>query len=927
MHSVTAIVVAHDGARWLRETLTAVLGQTRRLDRVVGVDNGSRDDSGKLLTQAFGPNAVVSMPRSTGFAQAVHEVTTRLPHEPQGTEWLWLIHDDCAPEPRALETLLWAAEQHQDAVILGPKLRDWLDRKLLLELGVTVARSGRRETGLEPREYDQGQHDQDIGGVRDALSVSTAGMLIRRDVWDELSGLDPRLPLFRDDLDFCWRARAAGHRVLAVTAATAYHAEAATRRRRRIAASDDHPRRLARRYALFVIMANLPFWAMLWSMVRNTFGSMVRTGLFLVAKQPAYALDEIVALGSVLFHPGKLRRARKARKKNRKNGYQLVKPLFTPPSAAVRRIFDMVRGQLAGSGPLDSAGRHHAVGRAPEEEEGDELLNDEGSFLRRTFANAGARLFLALVVVTVAAHWRLVTGGLLGGGALVPVVGGAADLWGLYTGDWAPPYVAVLAALSTLFLGKVWLAVAVLLLGCVPLAGLSAYLATRRLIPYTPARVWLAVTYALLPVATGVVATGRIGSAVVIVLLPVYASLATVVLSGDPRPARRAAWGLGLLLAIGTAFVPLLYAFVAILGALAALSFGGVRRGVGISLAITLIVPIVLLLPWLGELVAQPARILREAGLPLPGDPRLPPEALLTLNPGGPGTPPLWATAGLLAVALGALLLRRHQLIVAIGWGVAIFGVLVATVVARLSGWPGVPLAFAATGLLVATALAGHRVAEFRAAGGFRKAGAWLVALVAFATPVAAAGLWIWTGAHHGPLRWNLRDPIPSLAALKSEPGEGTVLLRSAGETLTYTVLRGRAPLIGEAEARTADGAVTAAVAGLASGRGGTDAQALASRGIAFVAVPAPVDPELRRALDSEPALTRLSLSRVAGLWRMVIPVTVPPPSPPDPSHRYWLWGQGVLVALVLILAAPGARAAEPEPVAEEQVSGERVLV
>ncbi|GAA0982318.1 hypothetical protein GCM10009555_052030 [Acrocarpospora macrocephala] len=926
VHSVTAIVVAHDGARWLRETLSAVLGQTYRPDRMVGVDNGSRDDSAKLLTQAFGPNAVVSMPRSTGFAEAVHDVMRRLPPAVQGTEWIWLIHDDCAPDPRALETLLWAADQDQKAVILGPKLRDWLDRKLLLEIGVTVARSGRRETGLEPREYDQGQHDHDTSGIRDVLSVSTAGMLIRRDVWDELSGLDPKLPLFRDDLDFCWRARAAGHRVLAVTSAMAYHAEASSRRRRRIAASDDHPRRLARRYALFVIMINLPFLAMLWSMLRNTFGSLLRTVLFLLAKQPAHALDEIVALGSVLFHPGKLRRARKARKRNRKQGYALVKPLFTPPSAAIRRIFDMIRGQLAGAGPMDSAGRHHAVAASPEEE-GEELLNDDGSVLRRVFGNPGVRLCLLLAAVTVAAHWRMATGGLLGGGALVPVVGGASDLWDLYLEGEQAPYVAVLAALSTLFFGKIWLAVAVLLLGCVPLAGFSAYAATRRIIPYVPARVWLAATYALLPVATGVVAEGRIGSAVVIVLLPAYASLATRVLSDEGRPARRAAWGLGLLLAVGTAFVPLLYGFVFVLGALAALSFGGVRRGVGVSLAISLAVPILLLFPWLATFAANPTRILQEAGLPLPADPRLPPEALLTLNPGGPGTPPLWTTAGLLAVALGALLLRRHQLIVAVGWGVAIFGVLVATVVSRLSAWPGVPLAFAATGLLVCTALAAHRVAEFRKAGGWRRFGALLISLVAFATPLAAAGLWIYVGAR-GPLTWNIRDPLPSLAAAKSADGEGTLVLRSSGGALSYTLLRGRSLLIGESDAAAADQEVTAAVAGLASGRGGQDARALAARGVLFVTVPAPIDPLLRRALDSEPALTRVILSKSLGLWRMVVPVAPPAPPPPlDSFQRGWLWAQGGLVVLVLILAAPGARPVEPEVQFEEQVAGERVLV
>src|SRR5207249_1768890 len=123
---------------------------------------------------------------------------------PGVTEWIWLLHDDSAPAPDALEWLLATANANPPATILGSKLRDWTDRRLLLEAGVAIDWVGRRETGLEPREFDQGQHD----GVREVMAVSTAGMLVRRDVWDQLGGLDTGLGLFRDDVDFGWRAYA-----------------------------------------------------------------------------------------------------------------------------------------------------------------------------------------------------------------------------------------------------------------------------------------------------------------------------------------------------------------------------------------------------------------------------------------------------------------------------------------------------------------------------------------------------------------------------------------------------------------------------------------------------------------------------------------------------------------------------------------------
>ena len=92
------------------------------------------------------------------------------------TEWVWLLHDDANPPPDALAALLAAAAADPDADVLGPKLREWPSLQRLLELGVTISGTGRRETGLERGEYDQGQHDD----VRHVLAVNTAGMLVRR---------------------------------------------------------------------------------------------------------------------------------------------------------------------------------------------------------------------------------------------------------------------------------------------------------------------------------------------------------------------------------------------------------------------------------------------------------------------------------------------------------------------------------------------------------------------------------------------------------------------------------------------------------------------------------------------------------------------------------------------------------------------------
>ncbi len=176
--SVVALLVSHAGGRWLPTVLEGLAGQTHRPDLVLAVDTGSKDESPALLTEALGADHLATAGRQTSFGEAVDLGLALLDDHDRQPEWIWLLHDDSTPAPTALAELLAAAEADPGAAVLGPKLREWPSLRRLLEVGVTISGTGRRETGLERSEYDQGQHDE----VRRVLAVNTAGMLVRRDL-------------------------------------------------------------------------------------------------------------------------------------------------------------------------------------------------------------------------------------------------------------------------------------------------------------------------------------------------------------------------------------------------------------------------------------------------------------------------------------------------------------------------------------------------------------------------------------------------------------------------------------------------------------------------------------------------------------------------------------------------------------------------
>ena len=236
--------------------------------------------------------------RTTAYPEAVRIALEQV-DEVGDAEWIWLLHDDSNPAPDALERLLAAAADDPGAEILGPKLREWPSLKRLLEVGVTISGTGRRETNLEPGEYDQGQHDE----VRDVLAVNTAGMLVRRQVLEELGGFDDNLPIFGNDIDFGWRAASRGHRTVVVPQAIVFHAEAAHRGTRRTPLTGRHTHYQERRAALFTLLANAPARKLPWQVVRLFFGTLLRMVGFFVVRSPGEALDDLAALFSVYVSP------------------------------------------------------------------------------------------------------------------------------------------------------------------------------------------------------------------------------------------------------------------------------------------------------------------------------------------------------------------------------------------------------------------------------------------------------------------------------------------------------------------------------------------------------------------------------------------------------------------------------------------------
>ncbi|MGW5737685.1 MULTISPECIES: glycosyltransferase [Streptomyces] len=923
-HVVTAVIVSHDGARWLPDALAGLLGQERPVQNAVAADTGSADDSARLVTEALGPDRVLHLARRSGFGTAVDEANRvagvltpeelpylkrpsgwdpvsrswrddayDLPDLPHGEpeQWLWLLHDDCAPEPGALAELLRAVENERevgkDVAIVGPKLRGWYDRRQLLEVGVSIANSGRRWTGIDRREQDQGQHDH----VRPVLAVSTAGMLIRREVFDELGGFDRRLPLMRDDVDLCWRAQNAGHRVLVAPEAVVRHAEASSRERRTVdcvGRTSTSPHRVDKAGAAYTLLVNARTAVLPWVLFRLVVGTLMRTVAYLVGKVPGQAVDEVAGLLGTLLRPGRIVGARKERGKSALEPAEM-RPLFPPPGATVRATVEQLAGSVVGrSDPeaVTGAGRHGAVESGPGGDDADFLQVEQFARLKRLARKPGPMLFVVLLFASLIACRELLGGGALAGGSLLPAPGDSSALWDRYLDAWhpvgtggtqsAPPYLALVAGLSTLLFGSTGLAVTVLLVGSVPLAGFAAYFASRPLVTSRLLRAWASVAYAFLPAATGALAGGRIGTAVLAILLPLMAragiAASGLASSSGRRGSWRASWAFALLLTLTTAFTPIVWPIALVLG----LALLVVRRrdlaAYGPRFLAAFGTPLLVLAPW--SLSLLPFGFFGEAGLAF-GAGSASGLDLLGGSPGGPGTLDGLLLIGIVLAALAALLRAERQLAVRTAWIAALVS-LVFAALSNGSAWAGPATLAYGLALLAAAALGadGARTRVAEQSFGWRQPVAVLIAFAAAAGPLLVAAGWMIRGAD-GPLE--RRDPVQVPAFVAEESGTQdqarTLVLDSESPAqVSYTLVRGSGARLGDAELADAGGSnkhLDKIVARLLAGSGADQADQLGGFAVRYVLVRDGAPRQMNRTLDSTPGLTRLSQEDGSALWRV----------------------------------------------------------
>ena len=535
-------------------------------------------------------------------------------------------------------------------------------------------------------------------------------------------------------------------------------------------------------------------------------------------------------------------------------------------------------------------------------------------------------VFGVLIVLALVSARGAVGSGMLSGGALLPAPDTASGWWDVYLASWhetgvgsaasAAPYLLPLATAATLLFGKAWLLVDLIFLLAVPLSALGAY---RFLSRVTGARVpalWGAIAYGLLPVLSGAVNQGRLGTVVAAIVLPWVATSALFLGSAHPADRRwRAGWRTALWLALLSAFVPVAW-LIALVVALAAVIARVAARG-PVATAVAL-VP-VLLLPWSLFSLGGSANVswLFEAGMPASS--LLSPLGSWDLVLGRPadiGSAPGWISIGVVSAAIAALLRGGTRSRVLHAWVVLVAALGAVALLSALDQptWLGFPLLLVQASAICAAAMAGRQISDQLSSSsfGWRQPVGALVVVAAVLSPVAGLLWWASTGLE-GPLERGAVDDVPTymIDAAELDAENGVLIVNgNRGTGLEYVILRGDGARIGDDSIAPTTGsqqALTDLVGNLATTGQAEDIESLSKHGVEFIYASAPADPVLAGNLDSVSGLTAASAVRPgARAWQLEADPSREALADSPSSSRPWLLAlQFVALLAVAVLAAP----------------------
>ena len=220
MKNTAVVILNYNGRNFLKKFLPIVIDKSASVAEIVVADNCSTDDSIALMQTTFPLVTLIQIDQNKGYAGGYNAALQQIK-----ADYYVLLNSDIEVTDQWIEPVIELLESDSTIAACQPKIRSYYQKEyfeyagasggFIDHLGYPFCR-GRIFQSLEK---DTGQYDD----TKETFWASGACLFVRAAVFHQLGGFDEDFFAHMEEIDFCWRAKNKGYKIMVQPQSVVYH--------------------------------------------------------------------------------------------------------------------------------------------------------------------------------------------------------------------------------------------------------------------------------------------------------------------------------------------------------------------------------------------------------------------------------------------------------------------------------------------------------------------------------------------------------------------------------------------------------------------------------------------------------------------------------------------------------------------------------
>lgn len=220
MKKVAVVILNWNGKKFLEDFLPNVIRYSKDDAEIIIADNASTDNSVEYLQSEFPDIRIINNDRNYGFAEGYNQALSRI-----DADYYILLNSDIEVTENWIKPVIELMEQDTQIAACQPKIRSYHDQELFEYAGAAGGFLDKygypfcRGRLFQYLEKDHGQYDD----VKEVFWATGACMFVKATLYHEFQGLDGDFFAHMEEIDFCWRLKNKGYKIMYCPDSTVYH--------------------------------------------------------------------------------------------------------------------------------------------------------------------------------------------------------------------------------------------------------------------------------------------------------------------------------------------------------------------------------------------------------------------------------------------------------------------------------------------------------------------------------------------------------------------------------------------------------------------------------------------------------------------------------------------------------------------------------